>query len=55
MSELKGQTGELRATITIKRKATGKEETYDLTAPVTAEQAAAIIGDATTNEQPREN
>ena len=30
MNDLKGQPAELRATITIKRAATGKEETYDL-------------------------
>lgn len=48
MNEIKGQGGELRATVTIKRKATGKEETYTLTSKnVTPEQAAALIG----NEQ----
>lgn len=30
MSDLKGQPGELRATIQIKRKATGKVETYEI-------------------------
>jgi len=51
MSELKGSTGELRGTITIKRAATGKEETYELSAPCTQEQAEAL--GATIVEAPR--
>lgn len=31
MNDLTGQPGELKATITITRKATGKVETYELT------------------------
>lgn len=42
MSELKGPEGEIRATIEITRAATGKVEKYELTAPVTAEQAEAL-------------
>jgi hypothetical protein len=44
MSELKGQPGELRATITVKRAATGKTETYELTSKISPEQAAKVIG-----------
>ena len=43
MSELKGQIGELRATITITRKATGKTEVYQLTGAATLEEAAALL------------
>ena len=39
MSDLKGQIGELRATITIKRKATGKVDTYELVGRTVSEQA----------------
>lgn len=46
MRELKGQGGELRATIQITRKATGKVETYELVGRTTPEQHAAIMADA---------
>lgn len=42
MGELKGNEGELRATVTIKRAATGKEETFELVGPCTEEQALAL-------------
>jgi len=54
MNELKGQVGELRATITIKRKATGKEETYHLNAQATPEQAAALGAQIVTETQSEE-
>ncbi len=38
MSELKGQTGELRMTVEITRKATGKVETVELIGTVTGEE-----------------
>lgn len=41
MNDLKGTLGELRCTITIKRAATGKQETYNLTGKVTPEQIEA--------------
>jgi len=37
MNTLSGQPGELRATITITRKATGKQETYELIGTPVAE------------------
>ena len=57
MNDLKGQAGELRATVTIKRAATGKVETYDMVGTATPEQAAALLKEkpATSNEQPKEN
>jgi hypothetical protein len=39
MSNLTGQRGELGMTITVKRKATGKEETYHLTSVVEGDDA----------------
>ena len=42
MNELKGGTGELRMSVTIKRAATGKEEHYELVGSATDEQAAAL-------------
>lgn len=39
MSDLKGQGGELRCTVTVTRKATGKVETYDVVSTITEEQA----------------
>lgn len=44
MNDIKGQAGEIRATVTIIRKATGKVETYTLTAPVTHEQVEQLKG-----------
>jgi hypothetical protein len=38
MSDLKGQPGELRMTIGIKRKETGKTETYELVGKVIPEE-----------------
>ena len=38
MSDLKGQPGELRMTIQITRKATGKTETVELVGKVTPEE-----------------
>lgn len=40
--ELSGQVGELRATVTITRKATGKVETYELVGCVDAEKLKAL-------------
>ena len=43
MNELKGGEGELRMTIEIKRKATGKVETYNIVGqPVSAEAATEL-------------
>jgi hypothetical protein len=53
MNDLKGPPSELRCTVTIKRAATGKEETYELVGQATPEQVAALIG-AADNEQPKE-
>ena len=39
MNDLKGPRGELGITVTVKRKATGKEETYHLTSIVEGEDA----------------
>lgn len=44
MSELKGDGGELRATIHVTRKATGKVETFEITARTTPEQHEQIMG-----------
>lgn len=44
MNELKGQPGELRATVTIIRKATGKVETYELVGHATPEQDEQLKG-----------
>lgn len=49
MPELKAQTGELRATIHVLRKATGQVETYELVGAATAEQAAEIMGNVQRN------
>lgn len=38
MSELKGRPGELRATLVITRKATGKKETFELVGSTDTEQ-----------------
>jgi hypothetical protein len=48
MANLTGQRGVLGMTITVKRKATGKEETYQLTSVVEgedAEKAQRIVGE----------
>lgn len=45
MSALKGNGGELRATIQIKRKATGKVETVELVSRTTPEQHEQIMRD----------
>jgi hypothetical protein len=41
--DLKGPGGELHATVQIKRKTTGKVETYELVARTTPEQHARIM------------
>lgn len=46
MSDLKGQGGELRATIHITRKATGITETVELVGRTTPEQHEQIMADA---------
>lgn len=46
MSELNGQPGELRITLTVTRKETGKVETFDLVGQATPEQYAAIMHSA---------
>lgn len=43
MNNLQASPGELRATVSITRKSTGKVETYKLIGRVTAEQAQAIM------------
>jgi hypothetical protein len=43
MNELKGQPGELRFTVTIKRAATGKEETYNMVGAATPEQIKRLV------------
>lgn len=47
--DMKARTGELRCTLTVTRKATGKIETYELVGNATPEQAGAILGDAKRN------
>lgn len=63
MINIKVQSGELRATIHVTRKATGKVETYELTARTTPEQHARIMHGASgalvgpgseMNNQPKE-
>ena len=44
MNELSGKGGELRATVTITRKATGVVETYELVGQTTPEEHAQIVG-----------
>ena len=44
MDDLKGRGGELRATIQVKRAATGKVDTFDLVARTTPEQHEQIMG-----------
>lgn len=44
MNEIKGTPGELRATVTIIRKATGKTETYELVGHATPEQDEQLKG-----------
>ncbi len=39
MIELKGQEGEVRFTVTVKRAATGKEETYEMVGKITEGEA----------------
>lgn len=43
MSEIKGPGGELRATVHVQRKATGKVETYYLLGHTTPEEHARIL------------
>ena len=43
MADLKGVGGELRAVVTIKRKATGKVEVFELVGHTTPEQHAALV------------
>lgn len=43
MGKLNGAVGELRATVHVKRAATGKVETYELVGSVNAEQEAALL------------
>lgn len=38
MIELKGTPGEIRFTVTVKRAATGQEETYEMVGGLSAEQ-----------------
>jgi hypothetical protein len=46
MSDLKGAVGELRFTVTVKRKETGKVETFDMVGHVLPEQEKQIVGSA---------
>ena len=39
MSDLQGQTGEVRFTLTVKRAETGKEETFDMVGKITHDEA----------------
>ncbi|MCK7495196.1 MAG: hypothetical protein MZW92_31945 [Comamonadaceae bacterium] len=50
VSNLTGPVGELRATVTIKRKATGKVETYELVGRTTPEQHEQLMQDLTKEE-----
>lgn len=43
MSDIKGNGGEFRATVHVKRAATGEVETYDLVGRTTPEQHARIV------------
>lgn len=54
MSELQGTPGELRATISITRKATGKVETYELVGHVTAEQEQQLLENSGQTEKENE-
>ena len=42
MNELSGKGGELRATVTVTRKATGAVETYELVGQTTPEEHAEL-------------
>ena len=46
MSDLKAQIGEVRMTVQVKRKETGKVETFDLVGKVTEEQEKQDGGNA---------
>jgi hypothetical protein len=50
MSDLAGKPGELHFSVTVKRKDTGKTETYDLIGHVTAEQATELFGEKQAKE-----
>jgi hypothetical protein len=39
MNNLQGQEGEVRFTVTVKRAATGKEETFEMVGKVTSDQS----------------
>jgi hypothetical protein len=39
MNNLQGQEGEVRFTVTVKRVATGKEETFEMVGKVTSDEA----------------
>lgn len=53
MSELTGEVGELRMSVQIVRKETGKVENYELVGMATKEQAEAL--GIATGEQPKED
>jgi hypothetical protein len=55
MANLTGQRGVLGMTITVKRKATGKEETYQLTSVVEGEDAEKAQRIVEELNQPKEN
>jgi hypothetical protein len=52
MSSLIGQVGEMRATISITRKATGKVDTFEIIGAVTQEQLDALVAEAAAKKQP---
>lgn len=54
MSDLQGTPGELRATISITRKASGKVETYELVGHVTAEQEQQLLENSAQTEKENE-
>lgn len=57
MSDLQGPAGELRFTLTIKRAATGKEETFEMTSGLTEEQLSQLrsqMPERETSNQPKE-
>lgn len=53
MNELKGNPGELRATVHIERGTTGKVDTFYIVGGVSPEQAAALAAEGILPEAPR--
>jgi hypothetical protein len=55
MSNLQGQRGVVGMTVTVKRKATGKEDTYHLTSVVEGDDAVKAQRIVEELNQPKEN